>query len=708
MRFKGTLQYNPEDCGAACLVSILKYYEVNIPISQIRNELSYGKEGASLLGIVNVAEKYGLQATSYYANYDELVTGVMNSEVIYPFIAHFELSNGDGHYVVVLKMDKLKVKIFDPAEGFKKISINQFHQLWTGYIVNFESMEGLSRINFSESDYKLLKFFLKNNRVYFLKIFLLSILATIISYAGAIFTRYVIDSYILNSGYSSSNFNIIFLRLGFLVSLFIFLYFLQVIFNFEKGKTVALLAKKFNIELSKKFYKKILTVPDSILNRIERGEILSRFQSILELQQVFLGSVFIIMINSFISIIGGIVLFSISKELFALVIVMLILYGGVITYFLPKIRVLNKKFYTEYSKELTDFSQSLNGVSTIKSTNSESWFKQKFEFSVRGTADSQYKLGKMGYFIDSITTFIELVGMLLILVTGAVLVKNNHFTMGTLIEFQTMMTFFIEPFRELVLLQDDIQNFKITFSRLNDIVLEIQESTLYRNRSSIKIKKYDIELLDISYSTGFTKPIIENINLKIKQGEHVGIVGKSGSGKSTLLKLIATINTPTSGEILIGGYNYSYLSLEDIRSNISYVEQEPHLFSGSVMDNLTLGRDYLIDNEFLFEVCEACGIFNINGLGHSVFQLILMESAKNLSGGQKQQIALARAILQRPKILILDEATGNIDSYTEHKIHDYFNEHCQEMTIISVSHSDTLKDYSQKIFQIHDRKLKKL
>lgn len=174
-------------------------------------------------------------------------------------------------------------------------------------------------------------------------------------------------------------------------------------------------------------------------------------------------------------------------------------------------------------------------------------------------------------------------------------------------------------------------------------------------------------------------------------------MGESGSGKSTLLKIIATLNEVNSGVYYIDDYPLESYSLDYIRRQIAYVEQDTFIFSGTLAENLLFGEKYLIDDKYLDTICRACGIYSINNLGNQVLNMPLMENGDNLSGGQKQKIGIARALLKKPKILLLDEATSNMDSKSEKSIFEYIRTNLFDTTVICISHNRNVLEFVDSV-----------
>lgn len=698
---KFVLQYNPEDCGPACLATIFSFYGMRVPLRELKRKFSYGKEGASLFSIVKISELYGFNANSYKGSLQELIESVRKFEFNLPLLLHVELENGDGHYLVLKKITKHgKIKVFDPSFGQRSYSQEEFNSIWTGYIINFEKKDDWKKIKISDEKYKLFIDYLKSQQKNIIKVLIASILITGISYLGALFIKLLFDNYILQSNIENfDNFlNIFSENLVLLVSFLVILYLIRMLITIFKGICTSKVSKKLNISFSNLLYEKFLDVSSDFYFNFESGEINSRFQSIMELQSILLGSTLTLIFESLSSIIGGVVLYLINVQLFVIVLLMVAIYAIVVYIFIPKLKNLNKKFYSKYSNQLTIVSQTISGIDTIKVNGFRNWFIKKMSVPMYESANYKYKEEKCSTILVALITFIESVGTLSILILGAFYIKEGILSIGTFMAFQSIMYFFIEPLKSLILLQDELQNLSVLVERLNDIYQEPSEYTKNgRDCSRLPMSEFNISLSNVSFEKIYHQPILKNINLTVREGEHIAIVGESGSGKSTLLKIIATLNEVNSGVYYIDDYPLESYSLDYIRRQIAYVEQDTFIFSGTLAENLLFGEKYLIDDKYFDTICSVCGIYSINNLGNQVLNMPLMENGDNLSGGQKQKIGIARALLKKPKILLLDEATSNIDSKSERNIFEYIRTNLFDTTVICISHNRNVLEFVDSV-----------
>lgn len=697
-RIKGFYQYNQEDCGAACLATILHYYNKKTTISILRNEMNYDKNGASVLSIIETAKKYGLELEAYGGNYEELRNQVELKEFNYPMIVHVEREDGSGHFLIIKKIHKDKVKVFDPKEGNVTLTTESFVSQWTGTVICFEQRIDIDEISMKSKNfnnyYRYLKILYGEKKLFVSAIFL-SILISLITFIGAWIYKIVIDNYILmepaEGGLGNGlNFTVL------IISLLIF-YFFQTGLLLIKNLINARAIRSLSNNLSESFLQHLIKIPSKNLSRFESGEVLSRFQSINQIQRSYLVVIFTLTTEIIGALIGGVILFSISSQLFIYVIIMIIIYTIIFTIFLPLLKENRKKYYSYHSESITEFNQTIDGNSTILMQKSNYWFIDKVFNKVRKTNNQQYKIGVLEGTASSLVKLTESVGSLSILWKGSQLVIQGTLSLGSLVAFQSMMMSFISPIQQLVLLQSEIQNLRILTQRLDDLYEVKVERVELSNSKKEVIRNYDIKLANVSFSYYFDQNKLEKINYEVKEGSKVGVTGNSGSGKTTMLKIIASLYTPTEGTIYLGNKSYKKYSLSTIREDIAYVDQFPFIFEGTILDNLLMGTPLReLDDNHVNEVAEICGLYQLDALHLNDLKMLLDENGGNLSGGQKQKIALARALISKPKILLLDEATSNIDESSKHKILSYIHS-LKAMTVISISHDKNTLNYSEQL-----------
>jgi len=258
----------------------------------------------------------------------------------------------------------------------------------------------------------------------------------------------------------------------------------------------------------------------------------------------------------------------------------------------------------------------------------------------------------------------QLILNVVILWYGSHLVMAGNISVGQLITYNTLLSYFTTPMENIINLQTKLQSAKVANNRLNEVYLVSSEFDGKQLLNDSHFLQGDIVFDDVSYKYGFGRDTLSHVNLHIKKGEKISLVGISGSGKTTLAKMIVNFYTPNHGQITLGGYDLKTIDKKAIRQYINYLPQQSYVFSGTILENLTLGAPDNITQE---EILKACEIAEIRADIESMplaYHTELSDGA-GLSGGQKQRLALARALLTQAPVLILDEATSGLDVLTE-------------------------------------------
>lgn len=695
-------QHDKRDCGAACMATICNYYNIKISLADARELTAVDKSGVSVYGILQASKKLNLDAEALEGTIDELINGINQKEFSLPLIAHIVVDDYLGHYVVIKKISERHIYYFDPAKGHIKEQINEFSRKWTGIIISFKlcANKNTSKLKLTQYSKKIYWSLFKIGYKYFILALIVSLGIAFISILGTWLYQVVIDQYILGNGKNQIvlNFNSIFqlhshdISASQLFISFIGLYLFQSILLFSRGHLLNIMSKKIQIKLSDQFYNHLLYLPLKFFKYRESGEILSRYQSLTDLQNLLVNMFLTVILESIMAFTGAIILIYISLDLFLLVTIIVIIYAVIVICFIKPLKHYMRKIADNDADILTHLNETIDGLERIKSDAIEKNFATIFHKKIDLLTNNTFTLMTYQNIVSSSVVSIENIGILSVLWKGCHLVLNNVISLGTLIAFESLIQFFVTPIKNLINVQTTIHSLIITVDRLNDI-LDAKPEKNIENLSFNKNIPLGNKIIckGLNFSYGYHPPVLTNINFEIEANSKVALIGKSGSGKSTLLKILATLETPTEhSELSWGNINSKLLNLPYIRSKLAYIPQESFLFTGTLQDNLLL-PDQTVDSNYQDTIYKVCGLdILINSLPLGKKTMIL-ENGNNLSGGEKQRISIARALLKKPEILLLDEATSNIDSITENKIFNFIIEQ-SNITVIAIFHNLKLID----------------
>ncbi len=330
--------------------------------------------------------------------------------------------------------------------------------------------------------------------------------------------------------------------------------------------------------------------------------------------------------------------------------------------------------------------ETLSGLDAVKVNNAESERQYLWEHTIGTLSRLELRAKLISSFALNSTVFLQQSAGVITIVFGVYKIIDGDLSMGGLIACYMLGSRALAPLTQISGLLTRYQQAKVTLNSINQMMELPQE----RQQQEKPLKKHSfkggIEFRQVSFNyPEQEQPALRDINLKIEPGEKVGIIGRSGSGKSSLSKLIVGLNQPSQGSLLIDGMDIRQLDVSDLRHNIGYVPQDIHLFSGSLRDNITSGARY-VEDELILQAAELSGVHGFASIHPKGYELQVGEHGRNLSGGQRQNLALARALLLDPPILLMDEPTSAMDNATEERIKRTLAEITSNKTLLLITH----------------------
>ena len=597
----------------------------------------------------------------------------IDNSVSFPIIAHIQSKNNFLHYVVVHDVSNKRIIISDPESGIKKLSHKEFSEIWTGILLLIEPKKDFQKRN--EKDNSLSRFFyvLKNQKSLLFNIFLASILYTVLGIVTSFSSKFLID-YILKDKLMTT--------LTVMIVGMVILEIIQMLLSIFRGYLLIFLGQRIDIAILLGYYNHVIKLPMNFFSTRKTGEITSRFSDADNINDAVAETVLTLMLDVITAVTGGIIVYIQNQYLFFVSIVILLLYVVIVFSFKEILKKINTDVL-ENNSQLTSFIiQSINGIETIKAYNLEKNIQDETEFKYLKVIKSSFKRSKIYNLLTFLSGVVELIGNTLIMWVGAIQVINGKLTLGEMMVFNTLLGYFTNPVKNLISLQPTIQTATVSADRLGEIIdLDIEQSDEKMIPQNLK---GDIEIKGLNFRYGTRELILKNINMEIKQGEKIALVGESGSGKTTLAKLILKFYDFEKGDININNFNLKDIDNTFLRNKISYISQDMFLFNKTIKENLMLSDEIEIDD--VIELSKKVNAYEfINELPQR-FDYMIEENGTNLSTGQKQRLSILRALLKKPDILIMDEATSNLDSITESAIQKTLNNPEFNMTTIIIAH----------------------
>lgn len=659
------------DCGAACLASVSDFYKLKMPVAKIRQMAGTDKDGTNVFGMIKAAEQLGFVAKGVKGKIDAL------PKIPLPAIAHVVVKGVLNHYVVIYAVKKTEVVFMDPQDGkIHRESIDEFESKWSGILILLVPNE-----SFKPKDEKvsnLSRFFLliRPHKTILIQCLIGAIFYTILGLSTSIYVGKITD-YVLVGG-NTNLLNLMSIGMFIILALQLVLGILQKIFMINTGQLI-------DARLILGYYKHLLKLPQSFFDTMRVGEIISRVSDAVKIR-MFINDVSIsLVVNVFIVIFSFMLMFIYSWKLALLMLITLPLY--LVVYFISN--KLNKKFERKVMEESAELEsqlvESISSAKTIKQFNVEDYFGLKVESRFVQFLNTVYRSAMNSIFSAESSFVINFTFTIVLLWVGSYLVLENEITVGTLFSFYAIIGYFTSPISDLVQANKTVQNALIAADRLFEIIdLEREDS-----EDKIEFTKEmngDISIDDISFSYGTRTDVFENFSLKIPKGKVTAIIGESGSGKTTIAALLQKLYPIKKGKIFIGSHNIDYYDNSSLRAVIAAVPQQLDIFSGNIIENIALG-DLSPDMQHIIEICTELGIIPFIEKLPAGFNTTLGEHGIGLSGGEKQRLAIARALYRKPEILILDEATSSLDSQSEHFVQETIqNFNQKDKTVIIIAH----------------------
>lgn len=685
-------QIDARDCGVAALASIAKFYGSDFSLAHLRELAKTNKEGTTALGIVKAANEMGFETRPVQA--DKTLFDM--SDVPYPFIVHVNKEGKLQHYYVVYqtKKDYLIIGDPDPSVKITKMSKERFFSEWTGVAIFLAPKPSYQPHKDKKNG--LLSFLplIFKQKSLIAYIVLSSLLVTIINIGGSYYLQGILDEYIPNQMKST---------LGIISIGLIITYILQQAMSFSRDYLLTVLSQRLSIDVILSYIRHIFELPMSFFATRRTGEIISRFTDANSIIDALASTILSLFLDVSILILVGGVLLAQNPNLFLLSLISIPIYMFIIFSFMKPFEKMNHDVMQSNSMVSSAIIEDINGIETIKSLTSEENRYQNIDSEFVDYLEKSFKLTKYSILQTNLKQGTKLVLNIFILWFGAQLVMSSKISIGQLITFNTLLSYFTTPMENIINLQTKLQSAKVANNRLNEVYLVESEFQVQENPVHSNFLMGDIEFDDLSYKYGFGRDTLTDINLTIKEGDKVSLVGVSGSGKTTLAKMIVNFFDPYKGQITINHQDIKNIDKKILRRHINYLPQQAYIFNGSILENLTLGGNSMISQEDILKACELAEIRQDIERMPMGYQTQLSDGA-GLSGGQKQRIALARALLTKSPVLILDEATSALDVLTEKKVIDNLMS-LTDKTILFVAHRLSIAERTNRVIVLDQGKI---
>ena len=657
VRCPTVLQMEALECGAAALAIVLGYHGLHVPLERLRIACGVSRDGSKAVNLVRAARTFGLAAKGFKKELEELPTVAVPAILFWNF----------NHFLVLEGFEKGKAYVNDPALGPREVSLEELDQAYTGVVLVFEKTPEFKPGGRRTGLLAQLAPRLQGSQLALAFAILAGLFLVVPGLLVPTFSQLFVDDVLLAG--RADWLAPLLLGMGLTAILRGFLTFLQ-------QRYLLRLQTKLALVSSARFFWHVLKLPIEFFHQRFPGELSTRVQLNDKVADLLSGQLAT-------TAIGGCTIVFYAAVLFA--------YDGVLTALGVAFAALNILALRWVSRRRVDESQKLlrargqvMGVSmggaqmmeTLKATGTESEFFAEWSGHYAKALNAEQKLGVLTSWLNAVPPLLAGLNNVALIAVGGLRVMEGHLSVGQLVAFQTLMQSFMDPVTKLVNLGSQLQEMQGDVTRLDDVMayepdpqVEAGEGDDPVANRTVKLEG-TVELRDVTFGySRLDRPLISGFNLTIRPGQRVALVGGSGSGKSTVARLVSGLYEPWSGEILFDGRKRTEIPRALLNNSIGLVDQDVALFGGTVRENLTLW-DETVPGLDMVRSCRDAAIHDDLVQRSDGYQSPVAEGGQNYSGGQRQRLEIARALVWNPSILVLDEATSALDAATEKAIDD--------------------------------------
>ncbi|MFE7031992.1 NHLP family bacteriocin export ABC transporter peptidase/permease/ATPase subunit [Streptomyces sp. NPDC057621] len=657
VRTPTVLQMEAVECGAASLAMVLAHHGRHIPLEELRIACGVSRDGSRASNLLKAARSYGLTAKGM-----QMDTAAL-AEVQAPAILFWEFN----HYVVFdgigRRLGRRGVHINDPAKGRRFISMEDFDTSFTGVVLVLEPGPDFEKGGRRPGVMGAMPARLRGTSGTMPAAVLASLLLVAVGAAVPALSRTYIDMFLI--GGQTSLLGVLFASMGASVLLTVVLTWLQQA-NLLRGRLIS------STLSSAKFLRHLLRLPVTFFSQRSPADLVQRLQSNDAVAETLARDLAAAGVDAVVVVLYAVLLYTYDPQLTAVGV-------GVALLNVVAMRVVIRLRATRTAKLRADSARLTNTaytglqlIETMKATGGEDGYFRKWAGQHATTLEEQQRLGVPSAWLGVVAPTLATLNSALILWIGGMRAVEGHISVGLLVAFQALVTRFTAPITRLNGVAGRIQDFAADVARLKDVE-NFAADPLYSRRGandSTRRLQGHVELENITFGySPLDKPLLSGFSLTVGPGRQVALVGGSGSGKSTVSRLISGLYTPWEGVIRIDGQWLEDIPRGALASSVSFVDQDVFLFEGTVRDNIALW-DPSVPDEAVVEALRDAALYDVVMRRPGGIQSRVEQDGRNFSGGQRQRLEIARALVRRPSILVLDEVTSALDAETEQLVMD--------------------------------------
>ncbi|MBO0653805.1 NHLP family bacteriocin export ABC transporter peptidase/permease/ATPase subunit [Streptomyces triculaminicus] len=657
VRTPTVLQMEAVECGAAALAMVLGHFGRFVPLEELRIACGVSRDGSRASNLLKAARAYGLTAKGMQMDLAALA-GVRPPAVLFWEFNHYVVYEGMGR-----RLGRRGVHINDPAKGRRFVPMEEFDTGFTGVVLTFEPGDGFRRTGRRPGVMGALPARLRGTSGTLLAAVLASLLLVVVGAVVPALSRTYIDMFLI--GQQTSSLGVLFASMAATLVLTATLTALQQA-NLLRGRVIS------STLGSARFLRHLLRLPVTFFAQRNPADLVQRLRSNDAVAETLARDLAAAGVDAVVVILYAVLLWTYDPQL-TVVGIGIALLNVVAMRIVIHVRATGtQKLRAENARLVNTSYSGLTLIETMKATGGENGFFRRWAGQHAVTLDVQQRLGVPSAWLAVVAPTLAAVNSALILMIGGLRAVEGHLSVGLLVAFQALVTSFTAPITRLNGVAGRIQDFAADVARLRDVE-NFPVDPLYTRRepsAGTRRLKGHVELDAVTFGySPLDAPLLKDFSLSVGPGRQVALVGGSGSGKSTVSRLISGLYAPWEGIIRIDGMRLEDIPRGALAASVSFVDQDVFLFEGTVRDNVALW-DPSIPDEAVVAALEDAAVYDVVSRRPGGIHSRVEQDGRNFSGGQRQRLEIARALVRRPSVLVLDEVTSALDAATEQIVMD--------------------------------------
>ncbi|MER7956009.1 NHLP family bacteriocin export ABC transporter peptidase/permease/ATPase subunit [Streptomyces sp. NPDC096030] len=657
VRTPTVLQMEAVECGAAALAMVLGHYGRHVALEELRIACGVSRDGSRASNLLKAARGYGLQAKGMQMDLAAL------ADVAAPAVLFWEFN----HYVVYdgmgRRFGRRGVYINDPGKGRRFVPMDEFDTSFTGIVLTFEPGPGFRRGGRKPGVMGALPARLRGTSGTMAAAVISSLLLVVVGAWVPALSRTYIDMFLI--GNQTSLLSVLFAAMATALVLTATLTALQQA-NLLRGRIIA------STLGSARFLRHLLRLPLTFYAQRNPADLVQRLQSNDAVAETLARDLAAAGVDAVVVLLYAVLLWTYDPQL-TVVGVLIALLNVLAMRIVIRLRATDTQKLRAESARLTNTSYSgLQLIETMKATGGENGFFRRWAGQHATTLDVQQRLGVPSAWLAVVAPTLAALNSALILMIGGLRAVEGHLSVGLLVAFQALVTSFTAPITRLNGVAGRIQDFAADVARLKDVENFPVDPVYTRREPPARTRRLtghvELDAVTFGYSP-LDPPLLKDFSLTVGPGQQVALVGGSGSGKSTVSRLISGLYTPWEGAIRIDGMRLEDIPRGALAASVSFVDQEVFLFEGTVRDNIALW-DPSVPDEAVVAALRDAAVYDVVARRPGGIHSRVEQDGRNFSGGQRQRLEIARALVRRPTVMVLDEVTSALDAATEQIIID--------------------------------------